>query len=546
MKGIKSIIAIIITALTAMEPNYVQTIHASARNCFDGRTSLLLGACAILIAYHYYFSRNNSSKTEQKNATGNMPPEGPGFADFIPEGIRAQNQASLISKYGNIFTVPSPLPGVAPNLVVVNEPQLVKELCIRQANMYRNPSNFTTRSDFFAKVTRRVVGKGVTGLKGDEWYWRKKALLKEFHRNRLLSDDRGLLSVIVEEGKIMCEKLGKAADSGVPVIADLLATKATVGVVLFFLFGRRLDFDAEQMRTSAKDLIDCLFEQIGNPFYALSKYFPGTAAYETEQKLKNAQKVIDLVVAKEIAVLLEEHHGRKSVHPDRVPGSVMASLIANEPRFQTGGIKSMLSEARVFVQAGFETTAHSLAFAMGMMAERPDLADEMAKQGMSILGKDCYYNFKKMKLGIEKVSLVNNFFHEALRLYPLAPSLAGECTNDIDIVTQDGKKYTLPRSTSIIFFNFTLQRKVPDPDEIRLDRWDAPAREQPFLHTFQNGPHACPGKPLSVLEARVFLLLVAIQFEFEFPKDVHKVEFDDGGLLRPKNGMPLLVKRRVQ
>jgi hypothetical protein len=50
----------------------------------------------------------------------------------------------------------------------------------------------------------------------------------------------------------------------------------------------------------------------------------------------------------------------------------------------------MIAEARVFVQAGFETTAHSLAFSMGMTAERPDLAQEMAALGNDLLGDDCY------------------------------------------------------------------------------------------------------------------------------------------------------------
>ena len=48
----------------------------------------------------------------------------------------------------------------------------------------------------------------------------------------------------------------------------------------------------------------------------------------------------------------------------------------------------------------------------------------------------------------------------------------------------------------------------------------------------------------TVLEGRVFLLLAAMQFKFEFPEGMEKVEFEDNMLLRPRDGMPLLVKRR--
>lgn len=511
--------------------------------------SLLQLALCLALAV-YYIHRNHKTTRKEKEQgpvkdTYGLPPAGPSFAEFFPNGLKAENQEALIEKYGNIFTVPSPIPGVVPNQVVINEPALVKELCIRQANMYRNPSNFTTRGEIFAKVTREVVGTGVTGLKGDEWHWRKRALLKEFHRNRLLADERGLLAAVIEEGKMLCDELGKAADSQTPIAVDYLTTKAAVGVVLFFLFGRHLEFDTEEMRVSAKDMIDALFEKLTNPFYSITKYIPSTAAFKTEIKLKRSQRIIDQVVATELDLLLEEYNGTKTKHTDRTDGSVMASLIANEPRFREGGTKAMLAEARVFVQAGFETTAHSLAFAMGMMAERPDLAEKMYKQGLESLGENNYYNVDKMKVAIEETKLVSYFFHEAFRLYPLAPSLGGECTNDVELSAKDGTKYLLPKGTATVFLNMSLQRQLAhNPNEIQLERWDTSPSEQPFLHTFQNGPHTCPGKPLSLLEGHVFLLLVVMQFKFEFPNGENKVEYEDGGLLRPKDGMPLIVKRR--
>ena len=523
--------------------------------------ALLMALLVISFLFLAYYSSYHFSPKEK-----NLPPNGPPFAEYM-KGLKAENQSSLISQYGNIFTIPSPIgiPQIIPNTVVINEPELVKELCIRQANMYRPPCNFTTRGDIFAKATRQVVGTGVTGLKGPEWQWRKRALLKEFHKNRLMADERGLLGIIVEEGRILCEQLSRAANENEDekrlVEMDHLTTTAAVGVVLFFLFGRRLEFDTEVIKDAARVLIDTLFVKL-NPLNEILKYIPGTGAHKAEVKLKNAQRKFDLIVGTELDILISEYRGNRPVHPDRVPGSVIASLIENEEGFRLGGTEAMLAEARVFVQAGFETTAHSLAFAMGMMAERPDLARDMAKQGMEAFGNDSalssasqsqtqlqqssrFYEVTMVKEALERTPLVQNFFQEALRLYPLAPALGGECINDIDIITEDGSKYTLPRGTGTTFFNMSLQRQVSNPDEIRPERWEVGPSEKPFLHTFQNGPHACPGKPLSLLEGHVFLLLAVMQFEFEFPEDVDKVEYEDNILLRPKNGMPLYVKRRL-
>ena len=480
---------------------------------------LVLSVAVLTASFCYWKKSNNDNTRNIKGAKFPLPSNGPSFNDFFPMGMKTENQISLIEKYGSIFTIPSPLPGVIPNQVVINEIKLVKELC----RSHSNKCNFTTRSDVFATATQYVVGRGVTGLKGDEWSWRKRAMIREFHKNKLLNDERGLLEIIMEEGRALCNELDKACDQNEKdhnkrfICADYLTTKVAVGVVLFFLFGRRLEFDTDLMRIAAKDMIDSLFYCLTTPGYHALKYIPFTRSNEVDRKLRNAQCVIDSVVETELKILIEEIEGKRLVHSDRKPGSVMENLIRNESKFKDSGISSMLAEARVFVQAGFETTAHSLAFAMGMLAERPDIANELAQEGMIIFGRKdmdnsnddntSYYDIEKMKLALEgRTPKVNQFFHEALRLYPLAPALGGECTNSIDITTQDGIKHTLPKGTAVLFLNMALQRMqlkrkensssaTSTENDIRLDLWDDTKHsksEQPFLHTFQNGPHSLP------------------------------------------------------
>ena len=485
-----------------------------------------------------------AKKGKKSKSLPPLPPEGPAFMEFLQTCIKAPNQQASVKKYGDIFCAPSPLRGIMPNLVWINDPTVVKYLTVTCMNLYREPSTFTTRGDAFLNATQSTVGTGVTSLKGEEWRWRKTALLKTFHKSRLLSTERGILDKIVQQGRVLCEALGRNADQNQVVAVDVLTTEAAVGVVLFFLFGRDLEFDAEGLRQAAGDLMESLAFLLFNPFSNWFKHIPGTEAYRIERRAQKARDYTDDIVKDEIVRLLDEYEGKVPVHPDRKPGSVLATLIAEEERFRKGGVSSMIAEVRTFVQAGFETTAHSLAFAMGMMAERPDLSQSMASLGEKLLKGD-YYNVSSVSKALEKADVVKNFFQEALRLYPLAPSLGGECLADI-VIESRGAKYGLPKGTSVVFPNVTLQRQVPNPDEIDPSRWDVKTKaEEPFLHTFQNGAHSCPGKPLSLLEGHVFLLLAATQFEFSFGgENTNCVEYEDNLLLRPKNGMPLRVKRR--
>jgi cytochrome P450 len=179
-----------------------------------------------------------------------------------------------------------------------------------------------------------------------------------------------------------------------------------------------------------------------------------------------------------------------------------------------------------------------------MMAEDKDMANKLHTIAMKAL------NQGDKETALEESVFLKNFFMEALRLHPLAPALTGECTEDITLPFE-GNEFGFPKGTTFLFFSFAMQRHKDyckgskGPDEIEPDRWDAASgQDQPFLHTFNNGPHACPGKPLSVLEGHIFLLQVASRFDFSFPEGVDRILYEEQMLLRPKDAMPLHVTRR--
>ena len=53
--------------------------------------------------------------------------------------------------------------------------------------------------------------------------------------------------------------LGEADNDGTVICHDYLAMEASIGVVLFFLFQRRLAFDAIKFCQAAEDMIESLF-----------------------------------------------------------------------------------------------------------------------------------------------------------------------------------------------------------------------------------------------------------------------------------------------
>lgn len=191
-------------------------------------------------------------------------------------------------------------------------------------------------------------------------------------------------------------------------------------------------------------------------------------------------------------------------------------------------MESLAAEVPVFVLAGFETTAHGLSFAFGLLALHPELADRIAQEGRAVWDKlvvdshDDDVATELIRQALEQAPTARRFFLEMLRvrLYPLVPTLPGKCLQDVTVTTSQGEVYGLPQGTQVLFSNFVLNRQQAG-EALNPSLWERPPEEQPFTNTFNTGAHICPGKALSLLEARVFLLMAAIQFESVIPRE-HK------------------------
>lgn len=130
--------------------------------CVVAAVSALVG-----VSYHAY-----DAGSKEKKQLPDMPPSGVSLSEFLSavmQGTGLTMQWEWLEKYGPVFTVRSPVPFIIPNQVYIANPKVVKTLCIKEANMYREPSRFATRTPDFAAKTRNTVGDGVTGLVGEEW-----------------------------------------------------------------------------------------------------------------------------------------------------------------------------------------------------------------------------------------------------------------------------------------------------------------------------------------------------------------------------------------
>ncbi|KAG8819652.1 hypothetical protein FRC19_009628 [Serendipita sp. 401] len=183
------------------------------------------------------------------------------------------------------------------------------------------------------------------------------------------------------------------------------------------------------------------------------------------------------------------------------------------------GDEELVGNVFIFLFGGHETTAHSLAFTLGLLAAHPDVQQklyESLKELVSEGGSPTYADIVRWPYGLAVI-------YEALRLYsPVSvfPKLAAE---DSTFVTysNDGDNtpilITIPKDTTILIDIAAIHRNPKywkEPNEFRPERFMGDYNRDAFF-SFGAGPRSCMGKRFSEIEALTFLANLVLKYRFE-------------------------------
>ncbi|GMH43197.1 hypothetical protein BSKO_11119 [Bryopsis sp. KO-2023] len=199
------------------------------------------------------------------------------------------------------------------------------------------------------------------------------------------------------------------------------------------------------------------------------------------------------------------------------------SIAANLGRMWKAGELSMdelcAELAGIFV-AGVDTTAHTLTYALCLLAEHPHVQTKLRKEieehgfgGKS--GKELTYQ------DLSGLKYLGHVVAETLRYFPAVPYLSREASRDMCI-----KGYRIPKGTIISVTTLAFNRAAPfeRPDEFWPERWERkedPTEVTDFIKagkhfSFSTGNRDCIGQRLAVLELQLGVFELVRRFEVRF------------------------------
>ncbi|OBZ67577.1 hypothetical protein A0H81_12404 [Grifola frondosa] len=400
----------------------------------------------------------------------------------------------------DIASVVSALPA-ARVIIMLADPAAIKEVTSSRARFPKPVEQYKVLSFF---------GSNVVITEGDEWKRQRKIAAPAFseRNNRLVWDES--INIMLD----LFENVWGTQDSiTVDHIVDL-----TVAIALLVIgiagFGQRATWTGGEVVPAGHSMTfkDALHEVSTRVHMKLilPNWVLNWGPTETIRHFKLAYDNLE-------RYMVEMVQARKTGEKKEERYDLFSNLLDANEEESEGQAKlsdgELIGNIFIFLIAGHETTAHTLAFTFALLALYPDEQEILYRHIKSVLPDGRRPNYEDMG----SLSYSMAVFNETLRMFPLA--------EDTTLVTSNaaGEKLTVPvpQGTYVTIHTPGLHynpRYWEDPHVFKPSRFLGDWPRDAFL-PFSGGPRACVGRRFSETEAVAILSLIVSRYKVEVKEE---------------------------
>jgi cytochrome P450 len=381
---------------------------------------------------------------------------------------------------------------------LVTSPDLVKQ-------MLSDTKRFEKGSLF--KKLEIVLGKGLVTLDGKDWIEARRRISQAFARG-LMADQQ---EIVIRHTLAMIDRLKANQDA---VNLDTLLSELMMRVAMELLFGTTSDdVDLDEFHEAV---------DVCNDYarYRIWSLVPEKWNTPRRRRFVKALATLESVVSRVIEV--RRHDAERSHRSD-----VLSLLL--EAGFD--GVE-LRDHVMTMLMAGHETTAGSVTFLFGLLAQHPDVQD------------DLYDEVKELPPGSVPLSQLPHTeaaWREALRLYPSVPMLDRQAVTDVQL-----GEYRIEAGANLIWSPYVMHRKYfSHAGAFSPSRFLPGAAVEPGTYIpFGEGPRMCIGKWLADMEGLTITALVSREFQIE-PAERGALRVRPMITLRPEQGFVVRFRPRA-
>ena len=189
-----------------------------------------------------------------------------------------------------------------------------------------------------------------------------------------------------------------------------------------------------------------------------------------------------------------------------------------DDEWNSSTIQQLCDEVKTFILAGHETSASMLTWSLLELSKNPALAARIREEGRRVFKGHLSPDGKRL-ISLPSMEEINTLhfadacLRESLRLYSVVPTVAR--VNAEDITVGD---YYLPRGSTLLVLIQGVHHNPqywPEPMKYDPDRFLGKQEIQPYTFLpFVEGPRMCIGQYLSLLETKIVLTALMLNYTF--------------------------------
>ena len=401
-------------------------------------------------------------------------------------------------------------------LYLVSDPELIKDVLVT------NHKNFTKSRAL--QLAKFVFGEGLLTNEGDSHRRQRRMMQPAFHMQRIHGYGETMIRYAHRHAHAW--EQGEFDGRSVDIAQEMM--RLTMAIVAKTLFDFDVESEADEISDALSSVVG-LFQRTVHPAAVLLTILPTPR----NMRFMRAKKRIDETIYRMIAE-------RRASGKDH--GDLLSMLLSAQDEDDGSGMtdQQIHDEAITLFLAGHETTANALTWTWYALSQNPDVEARFHAELDEVLGSE-----PPTPQDLPKLEYTRRVFAESMRLFPPAYLIGRMAINEFEL-----GGYTLPAGSVLLLSPYVCQRNpalFPDPERFDPDRF-APElqreRHKFSYFPFGGGPRTCIGESFAWMEGVLLLAALGQRWRMDLPLG-RTVGYDPQITLRPKNGLPMTLQRRV-
>jgi len=440
-------------------------------------------------------------------------PPGPGLIPMVEAMFKAQHDAlgtltGLTRTYGDLMHI-----GTGPyHLYVVNHPDFVYEVLVRQADKFHKPRRL-------ARPIASFLGNGLLISEDEFWKRQRRLMQPAFHHRRIDTYGQVMVGCITE--MLNRWQRGQVYD----IEAEMM--KLTLPIVTQNLFGADVLDTARHVAHAVEVIQKVSYQQGQAKIAAIPEWLPLPAYNEKRQATQLLNQIVYRII-REARLKVEDK------------GDLLSLLLAaRDDQGQQMSEEQVRDEVMTLLLAGHESTANAITWMWYLLAQHPAVESKLHDELDTVLD-----GRPPAVVDLQQLPYTQMVVKEALRLYPPAWALPREPVEDVMLGGFKIRKGSLV--AAIVYLIQRDGRFFDAPDEFKPERFanDGEKRFPRMAYIpFGSGPRLCIGNAFALMAMQLTLATIGQRLRLSLAPD-QEVALDPLLTLRPRYGMRMKITER--